>query len=267
MSTSELLTPEDRAAEHAAEKAQFEADTETAFKLEQGFKAAIGRAKASLWDVAKWAYECNEANVYLYMQPHENGMSTRDARKAWLAQPEIDMSESHFIKLVGIWDQLVTRRGLTSEDLAGIDVSKAEVIIPRLRSGTILKKEALADARDLTVAELRAKYLSPKEPPAPADPIIDADYHPAETLETDPGPVRADTIEAVEVVSGEVVAESVPFEYPGWITPDVIERCHFSLQAALDSDSPCPRVEREAVEVADQLLQAWQSMSTVTPAA
>ena len=190
----------------ATERIAYEEDADAAFKAERGLIGAIGRLSESAWDVARWAYECDEAHVWIYLADGDF-KSSPDQKKAWLAQPDIGMSESWFNGLVQIHRDLVRTYSLTEEDLTGVDPTKATVILPAVKGHRVSVQRALADARALSRSDLRIKYA----PTASHEPAVTAgSYRPDET---DGEP---------EHVAGEVLEPED--KLPGWVTRHNVEK-------------------------------------------
>lgn len=76
----------------------------------------------------------------------------------WLGSPEISLSQSHSYALMEGYRELVKERGLTTDDLAGIEITKVRTVLPALRRGEVEVEDALADARTLSRSDLTEKY-------------------------------------------------------------------------------------------------------------
>jgi hypothetical protein len=75
----------------------------------------------------------------------------------WLGQPEVWISRAEAYGLIQAWRELVEARDVEPADLARLDPSKVQVVLPAIRAGAAVE-DALADCAALSRADLRAKY-------------------------------------------------------------------------------------------------------------
>jgi hypothetical protein len=228
------------------------ADAEAAFKIDQALKAAIAAECVSTWAVSHWAYECKQANVWLYLQDED--VSNRDAKKAWLGQPEIGLSESWFNALCQVWQDLVLRHELQENDLEGVGPTKAAYIVPRVNRAEVLVGDGLADARELSTSDLRKKYLPP---PKPKKEIPDVRYDEPEPgqndTSTNSGQLEPEAGDDEPVPADELEVET--YELPDWVTPGALVGASEELAEALAEDALTPRVGRRACQVLHELVK------------
>lgn len=95
-----------------------------------------------------------------------------DRLAQWLASPEIEMSRSQYFALVTAWRVLVIERAVPPGELAKVDITKAQDILPAVRRGDVSATQALADAEHLGRHDLREKYRAPVEGNASTDDFI-----------------------------------------------------------------------------------------------
>jgi hypothetical protein len=81
-----------------------------------------------------------------------------DSLNQWLAGPDIEMSRSMFYGLVRAYRTLVVEGGATIEQLARIDYSKAQEVLPAVRRNFVDVGTAIADAEVLSKSDLRERY-------------------------------------------------------------------------------------------------------------
>jgi hypothetical protein len=84
-----------------------------------------------------------------------------DSVGQYLASPEIAMSRAQFYALADIWEQYVIQGGQDEQRLCA--PSKLEVPLKALKAGDVTPEEALADAEELGLRDLRKKYRGEKE--------------------------------------------------------------------------------------------------------
>lgn len=83
-----------------------------------------------------------------------------DSERAWLASPGLELSYSHAKGIAQVWRELVEERGVDPDQLGGIDVRKAQAILPAVRDEKVSVDEALSDCRTLGRLDLKTKYES-----------------------------------------------------------------------------------------------------------
>lgn len=93
--------------------------------------------------------------------------------REFLAQPEIDIGERYVFQLVEAHRTLVVEGKVTTEQLAGVEVTKVRAIIPAVRRGDVEPEEALADAQVMTRSDLERRY---RNPGAPIDPSTEPEW-------------------------------------------------------------------------------------------
>lgn len=76
----------------------------------------------------------------------------------WLAGPEIELSRRTFFLLVETYRELHIERGIHMDEIARVDLTKAQTVLPAVRRGQVSPETALADAEALTRQDLREKY-------------------------------------------------------------------------------------------------------------
>jgi hypothetical protein len=144
--------------EEAAERA------ELCRGLDRELKATIAEGKRVLWELARLLHEWDETSGWTALG--------YDSVGDWLADPAVEMTRSTFYRLVSTYRELVVRRRLDPADLDGLELSKAQVVLPAVKAGRVRLDDALADAKRLGKTALRQEYAPPGglsgETPAPA---------------------------------------------------------------------------------------------------
>jgi hypothetical protein len=142
-----------------------DARAERCFAIDQSIKACLASGRSAMWELAKRLHEFDE----------ENGWTALgyESQSEWLADPEIGMSRAQFFRLVGQYRELVIQRQLPADKVAELDTSKVEIVLPRVKAGSVTLTDALEDVKTLGKQDLRKKYLS-RPDPADAQPLDDA---------------------------------------------------------------------------------------------
>jgi hypothetical protein len=155
------------------------------FALDQRIREALAAGRRSIWEAARALAEFDA----------ENGWTALgyDTLAEWLADPEISMSRATYYRMVRVRNEL-DRRQVPEVEMHSLDVSKVELVLPRLQAGKVNLSEALDDARELGRRDLRIKYLRSTEEdfqPPEDPPVIDGDATPvpaSEPAHNDPPP-------------------------------------------------------------------------------
>jgi hypothetical protein len=198
-----------------------EARAERCFEIDQRIKAGIRAGRAAMWEVAAGLVEFDDENGWTALG-HEN-------LGEWLADPEVGMSRSTFFRTVQSYREL-TRRGIGQADLPELEPTKVQIVLPRVKAGSVKLADALADVRALGQKDLREKYLRRPDPAdlnPPDDDLVNETQRAAKAEPTPPPdtpqptstpqwangtPLGGDPPEdeeppEVEVVEGDVVEE------------------------------------------------------------
>jgi hypothetical protein len=75
----------------------------------------------------------------------------------WLAQPEVNLGRAEAYALIAAWRELVVEREVAVGDIAELDPSKVQVVLPAIRGGVEVQ-DALSDCASLSRSDLREKY-------------------------------------------------------------------------------------------------------------
>jgi hypothetical protein len=167
--------------------------------LDGQIKDAVHRGRQALWDLAGALYKFDEEAGWSAL-----GFQTR---KAWLAQPDVDLTESAYYAAIARWRQLVVYRGIEVERVQRLAPSNVDIVLPAIREGTARLEQALEDAASKPQKQLKREYrqtdsgrpesptppATPKPPldPTPAQPVVASDLAPPST-DLPPGPVAAE---------------------------------------------------------------------------
>jgi hypothetical protein len=159
-----LLPQQPNARELSPEEAEERA--ERCYKLEQGIKRAMLSGREAMWDLARNLHEFDE----------ESGWTALgyDSLKDWLADPEVGLSRATFFRLVQTYRELAVRRQLPEATLGELEVSKVQIILPKLKAGSVKLTDAIEDVKTLGARDLRSKYLR-RPDPADLEPPDDGD--------------------------------------------------------------------------------------------
>lgn len=144
-----------------------QARVEEMFELNQQIKAGLRAGREAMWDVAASLHKFDEGNGWSALGYETQG--------EWLADIEIGMTRATFKRLVGSYRELVVRRQLPASRLADLDTSKVQIILPKLRTGSVKLEDALEDVKELGQRDLREKYMAPGEPDVEDGPDPDND--------------------------------------------------------------------------------------------
>jgi hypothetical protein len=132
-----------------------EALQKQAHELDQAIRSGLTAGRKTLWDVARELHEFDEISGWVHL-----GCETR---AEWLADPEISMTSSTFFRLVRAFRELAIARKVDPDRLAVLDISKVDIVLPKVQSGKVRLKEALNDVEALGARDLREKYIVPRE--------------------------------------------------------------------------------------------------------
>ena len=141
--------------------AEREARGELVHRIQQDILDARRRGQVAAWDLAR--------AVYLFHE--ESGWTALgyEKLKEWLAQPEIGMQERQFFRFVRRYKTLVIRHALDLEDLADLDPTKVDVVLPAIEAHKKDVSEALTDAREMGWRDLREDYRDVVDAPSVDD--------------------------------------------------------------------------------------------------
>ena len=128
---------------------------EKAAELDEAIRAGLSRGRQTLWEVAASLYEFDEISGWIALGC-EN-------KSEWLADPDITLTSATYYRLVRAWRELAVRRQIDPDRIAALDVSKVDIVLPKLQMGKVTEKEALNDAEALGARDLRDKYITHKE--------------------------------------------------------------------------------------------------------
>jgi hypothetical protein len=146
---------------------------ETCHELELTIKDSILHGRQAMWELSKALYQFNE----------EHGWSALgyETQGEWLAQPEIGISSRQYHRMVRLWKETVITRAIPEEEVAEIEPSKLEIVLPAIEANKTTVVEALEDARSMAVRDLRETYIGAQAAlPSTARGEEDASGHTAE---------------------------------------------------------------------------------------
>ena len=139
--------------ELTAEEAQERA--EVMYSLNQRITTGLSAGRVAMWDVAEACFELNEENGWTALH--------YDTLAEYLADPEVSMTKTVFYRLVSAYRETVVRRQIPKSTVQGIDYSKVEIVMGKVRTGEVDVEEALSDAKEMGWRDLREEYWGPRE--------------------------------------------------------------------------------------------------------
>jgi hypothetical protein len=144
MSTTELTDQQQKAL------------AERAFGLDQTIKAGIRTGREAMWNVAAALHEFDEMDGWAAL-----GF---EKLSDWLADPEMGMTRRSYYRWVALYRELAVNRQVPEADLRQLDVSKVDVVLPKIKTGEVDLQHALDDARELGFRDLREQYIDRPDP-------------------------------------------------------------------------------------------------------
>lgn len=174
------------------------------YELDQEFRAALREGRAAMWRAARAAHQLDEENGWTAL-----GYETQ---AEYLADPEIGQSRSQFFRLVSLYREFVVQRKLPMATVEELDYTKADIVLPKVKAGSVKLTEAIDDVKALGARDLRDKYFERKSPDVGTRAPSDDDYVAPPPNPTDDTPQWAGSgpqEAADDVVEGDVIdAES-----------------------------------------------------------
>jgi hypothetical protein len=210
-----------RAADLSPDEA--EARSQRCFEIDAQIKSGLRAGREAMWDVARGLHEFDEENGWTAL-----GI---DSLGEWLADPEVGMTRATYFRMVKCHRFLIEQKKLAPARVAELELSKVEIVLPKLKAGSVKMDDALADVQHLGARDLREKYMRRPDPAdldpppdpngveasrPPADPPIETPDAPPTPNVGDGGPVRASdgaaSLDEPEVLDGTVVEEPIDEE-------------------------------------------------------
>jgi hypothetical protein len=158
-------------------------EAEAAFKIERKIVDGCAAVRQVWVALASFLYEFHEGKMWEQLG--------HDTFEEWLGAPEIGLSRSHVYALIETYRELIVKRELDEEVMAGLEATKIAQVLPALRRGDVELEEALADCEALSRSALRQKYG--RALPAARKPLIKCEdcgamrqVHEPEATEPDP---------------------------------------------------------------------------------
>lgn len=91
------------------------------------------------------------------------------SEREWLASPGIELSYPHAKACAQVYRELVVDAGVDQARLAGLDVRKAQAVLPAIRDEKVTVDEALSDCATLSRSDLSEKYSGDPNAPLNAE--------------------------------------------------------------------------------------------------
>lgn len=257
--------------------AEAEERAEHCFALDQAVKESAQKGREALWELARALHEFDEEAAW-------SGLGYETLGE-WLADSDVSLTRSTYFRLTQVYRELVLRRQLPMSTAAELEVSKVQIVLPKVKAGSVKLADAIADVKALGARDLRVKYM---RRPDPADlsgadddldtgglnvetddvgsyvepPVNPGDDTPQWAGETDPD--EEPVVEEVEVVDGhaEEVApapEKKPahnaHHVPSGQLPVLVAQARKAL-AIPQRSGPQRRLDLEAVKTVRAALEA-----------
>jgi hypothetical protein len=213
-----------------------EARAQRCFEIDERIKAGLRAGREALWETARALHEFDEENGWTALGYEKIG--------EWLADPEVGMTRGTYIRLVGTFRELVVKRKLPFATVADLETSKVQIVLPKLKAGSVRLDEALDDVKALGQRDLREKYLRRPDPAdlePPDDPPLDSSMSRAEP---DPPPNGAPT-ERPTWGDGRALGADPPDEEPPVIDGEVVEDDEEPVETEVVDDPPEEEPEAE----------------------
>jgi hypothetical protein len=171
-----------------------EARAQRCFEIDAQIKTGLRAGREAMWEVARGLHEFDEENGWTALGIESLG--------EWLADPEVGMTRATYFRMVKCHRFLIEQKKLPPARVAELELSKVEIVLPKLRAGSVKMDDALADVQHLGARDLREKYMRRPDPadldPPPdpngveaTRPAIETPDAPPEPNAGDGGPVRA----------------------------------------------------------------------------
>lgn len=108
--------------------------------------------RAAGWKLASLIYEFVEDRGWEVLNGPGSSM------EEWLAGPEIELKRTHVLRMLRDYRAFVIEHKVPLQELEGVSISKADVVLPAIRSGRVSVERGLADCRVLTRKDLVVEY-------------------------------------------------------------------------------------------------------------
>ena len=129
-------------------------------QLDRDCKDDVAKGRKAFWSLSQHFYEFSLLRGWSALD--------YDTQEDWLAQPELGFDRSAYFRMIRRWRVLVEWRKVPVETFRHLEPSKVDLVVPAIEANLVGTKDALEDARTLSVRELRADptYNSAKTLPA-----------------------------------------------------------------------------------------------------
>jgi hypothetical protein len=132
--------------------AEAEARRQTCQVLDGQIRHAIRVGRAAMWELAQRLHDFDEEAGWLALG--------YDTLGAWLADREVDLTESTYRRLLRVYRETAVLRGLPLPTLEALDLSKVDIVLPAVKEGRARLGPALEDAATKTARQLRKEYAA-----------------------------------------------------------------------------------------------------------
>jgi hypothetical protein len=138
---AELERREQQQAELAAKKAH---------KLDEQIRKSVTAMRSSWVPLAKTLDDFNDERAWELLGA--------DSLEEYLAQPEVELKRSTYFRLIQVHREFVVERDVSPARLKGLDYTKLQVVIPKLKAGEVDVDQALSDVQVLGRRDLEEEY-------------------------------------------------------------------------------------------------------------
>lgn len=171
-----------------------EAEARLCYGIHNNVVAALREGRASLWKLAEHLADFDEHAGWSRLG--------YDTKTAWLADPDVGLTQRTYRRLIRAWRVLHGRFGLDRPTLASLELSKVDIVLPAIEKGSRSLQDAIDDVQTLGARDLRETYWGTEETPATStgDTTNQGGTEPAPDPPDGSGPVRASDGAPVDVV-------------------------------------------------------------------
>jgi hypothetical protein len=127
-----------------------EVAAEHAYNVECRIKATVRQMRQAWSELARDLYEFYSASLWRDLG--------HDSFEEWMAGPDIEVQRRWAYELISIYRELVVLREVRMSDLAEIEPSKLQEVLPAVRRDQVTVAEAMADAKSLSKNDIRERY-------------------------------------------------------------------------------------------------------------
>jgi len=229
----------------------------TARLLDAQVKDCVRVGRAAMWEMAMRLHEMDE----------ENGWTALgfDHLTDWLDQPEVGLTYRTYRRLADAYRDLVVLRDVDLPALAGLDLSKVDVVLPAVKDQRVRLEKALEDAKALSFRELRQVYSQPRALEPAAEPESERTVVALQEHEADEAPLVASSPTPQPIEAARLASEEPALD---WGTPKPRDPYAEPVEPEPDDEPDDDaddfieaRVPRDLVDAVHTALADYQSLA------